>query len=222
MNERQAADQFGFTGQLVPGVRFATSTVTAVAQPNLSEIARRNVVGLGPVLNARLLEALAALPLGWPVAWMELDRVTRAVLQEAPPGIVEWSADQAVRRWCPAVTLNGVLRTTSEWRTGMRLVSAFAPDAPRGLLVTRPPQRLSELLEEAELLGIGVMVLDDTDQGQLVAAPLKEPCVDPGPRHWRLLETVFAVWQRAGTASSTQSRHAGRAGGQQALPCCGP
>jgi hypothetical protein len=84
MNEAQAAARFGLDGELVPGVRFASVTVTAVVRVDRAEVERRTAVGLGTIVDHQLTEALAQLPADWPVRRQDLDPATLRLLEAAP------------------------------------------------------------------------------------------------------------------------------------------
>ena len=75
MNEPDAARRFGFDGEIVPGVGFAGTRITAVVRPDPVEVARRE----------------------------ELDPITLQLLETAPPGVVEDTATAVIRRWRPAL-----------------------------------------------------------------------------------------------------------------------
>jgi hypothetical protein len=202
MNEMQAATMFGFAGEVVAGVRLAGVCVTAVVQPDLVEVQRRDATGLGAVLEHDLTEALAQLPTDWPVARSDLDPVTLRLLDGAPPGVVESNATAVTRLWRPALTVTGVLTTSRDWRAGLRSVSLFAGDAPRGLVLTQQPHRLEPILERAQGLGIGVLAPDSPEHWRLLLEPHRELSSAPGPSHWRFLETTYLAWRRLLTQRS--------------------
>jgi hypothetical protein len=196
LNEVQAAKIFSFSGEVVPGVQFAGSRVTVVVRLDPVEVERRNMVGLSAILDRDLCEALAELPADWPVPVAKLDPVTLRIFDRAPPGVVERTPITVTRRWQPALTVTGVLLTSRDWQVGLRTVSVFAPDAPRGLVLTRAPRALEPLRARAKELGIGVLVSDPRGRWRLVVEPHREPSYAPGPRHWRLLETTYLAWRR--------------------------
>ncbi len=196
MDETQAARLFGFGGELVPGVRFASVSVTAVARIDRAEVQRRQAVGLGAVTDHELSQVLAQLPLDWPVPCADLDPVTLRILAAAPAGIVELTATSVTRRWRPALTVTGVLLTSRDWQAGLRNVSLFAPDAPRGVLLTRPPHNVEAVTNRAREREIGVISADPVETWRMLVEPRHEPAYAPGPRHWRFLETTYLAWRR--------------------------
>jgi hypothetical protein len=196
VNEADAARRFGFDGEVVPGVGFAGTCVTAVVRPDGAEVRRREHAGLGAVLDFDLADRLADLPVDWPVPRDELDPTTIQLLETAPPGIVDGTDTAVIRRWRPAVTITGILLVTGrQWRTGLASVSLFAPDAPRGLVLRQPPGDQQLLRDETRELGVGVVVPDGDGGWQLLIEPLRDKTYDLGPRHWRLLETAYLAWR---------------------------
>jgi hypothetical protein len=196
MDETQAARLFGFVGELVPGVRFASVSVTAVARVDRAEVQRRQAVGLGAITDHELTQVLAQLPLDWPIPCVELDPVTLRTLAGAPEGIVELTARSVTRRWRPALTVTGVLLTSRDWQAALRNVSLFAPDAPRGVILTSPPRNLEPVVSRARELDIGVIAADLSGTWRTLAEPRHDPAYAPGPRHWRFLETTYLAWCR--------------------------
>jgi hypothetical protein len=196
VNEADAARRFGFDGEVVPGVGFAGTCVTAVVRPDDAEVRRREHAGLGAVLDFDIIDRFVDLPVDWPVPRDELDRTTIQLLETAPPGVVEETGTAVIRRWRPAVTVTGILLVAGrQWRAGLANVSLFAPDAPRGLVLQHPPRDQQALHDEARELGVGVIVPDADGRWQLLAEPLRDKTYDLGPRHWRLLETAYLAWR---------------------------
>jgi hypothetical protein len=216
-----AASLLGFEGDPVERVQFANKQVTAITQVDEAELARRAQVGLGPVLNYRLVEALASLPLGWPVSWEEIDPIVRAVLDCAPPGVLRATPAQVERLLRPAVRVTGILTSTRDWRTGINTVGILAGHARPGLILPYCPRNAEPILARAGRFGIGVVSRDRQGGWQLLLAARHGRQTDLGPRHWRFLETVYATWHRAYTQPNPRERtHA--AGEPVALTLCSP
>ncbi len=191
-----AASLLGFEGDPVERVQFANKQVTAITQVDQGELERRAQAGLGPVLDYRLVEALASLPLGWPVPWEKIDPIMRAVLDCAPPGVLRATPAQVERLLRPAVRVTGILTSTRDWRTGVNTVGILAGHARPGLVLPYRPRDAEPILARAGRFGIGVVSRDG--QGwQLLLAARRTRQTDLGPRHWRFLETVYATWRRA-------------------------
>jgi len=203
VDEAEAARRFGFEGEVVPGVGFAGTRVTPVIRPDPAEVRRREQAGLGAILDFDLTDMLADLPVDWPIPRDDLDRATLHLLDTAPPGVIEETDTAVIRRWRPAVTVTGVLLVTGrQWRTGLRNVSLFAPDAPRGLVLRHSPRDELGLCAEARELGVGVIAPDPAGRWRLLLEPLYDTSYDLGPRHWRLLEITYLAWRERVYASS--------------------
>ena len=204
VNEADAARRFGFDGEVVPGVGFAGTRVTAVVRPDHVELRRREHEGLGAVLDFDLTDRLADLPVDWPVPRDELDSTTIQLLETAPPGVVEATGTAVIRRWRPAVAVTGILLVTGRrWRTALANVSLFAPDAPRGLVLQQRPRDEQVLRDEARELGVGVIVPDASGGWHLLVEPLRDKAYDLGPRHWRLLEVAYLAWREVAYVDRT-------------------
>jgi hypothetical protein len=192
-----AAALLGFDGDLVERVQFANKQVTAIAQVDEAELERRARAGLGPVLDYRLVEALAGLPLDSPVPWEEIDPIVRAVLDCAPSGVLRATPVQVERLLRPALRVTGILTSTREWRTGVNTVGILAGHARPGLVLPYRPRDAEPILARAGRFGIGVVSRDRQGGWQLLLAARHARQADLGPRHWRFLETVYATWRRA-------------------------
>jgi hypothetical protein len=201
MRLREAALLLGFEGEAVSDVQFATSSCTAIVQLDTIEVQRREAMGLGPVLDHQLIQALSGLPLESPVGWETLDPVVRAVLGCAPAGVLRTTPFFVERLWRPALTVSGVLVVADDWRASLERVGVFAPDAPRGLLLTRPLQDASQVVSRARRFGIGVVGADPGGKWQLLQEASNRH-VRATARHWRFLETVYATWLARGAQAS--------------------
>jgi hypothetical protein len=192
-----AAKALGFGGQVAAGLEFAGVRVDAVVQPDTQELARRAMAGLG-VLDDHyhLVEALAALPLGKPVPWADLDLRSRLELDVAPPGVVQATSTHVERLWRPAVHVVGVLAVTSDWRQGINRVGLLGRHAPGGIALLRPPRLTGPLLARAGRFGLGVVTLDEHGRWELLRPATPIHRIDPGARHWRFLEAALAAWRR--------------------------
>jgi hypothetical protein len=200
MIETDAALLFGFEGDLVDEVRFAGVAVSASVRIDPVEVQRRADAGLAPGLDHDLSEALAELPVDWPVPWSSVHPLVRLRLEHAPSGVVELTDLEVIRRWRPAVTVTGVFTVARrQWRPALRKVSLFAPDAPRGLVLRDRPADQGEVLDAARGLGIGLAAPASSARAwQLLLAPSHSVRPVPGPRHWRFLEAAYEAWLRAG------------------------
>lgn len=201
----EAARLLGFDGDVVERASFAGREFSAVVQPDLAEIQRRDARGLGAILDRDLLAALHTLPQDDPLPTSRIDPCLQAFLDNAPEGVVAWDTGVVRRLWRPALSVKGILVQDSDWRAGLDRVSFFSPDAARGLILTSRPDESSDLLRHAFRLGVGVVLaLPDTRELALKASSQKP--VEESPRHWRFLETVYRAWTRQRTyARSAQA-----------------
>jgi hypothetical protein len=216
-----AALLLGFEGDPVERVQFANKQVTAIVQVDEAELARRVQVGLGPVLDYRLVEALASLPLGWPVPWEEIDPIVRAVLDCAPPGVLRATPAQAERLLRPVLRVTGILTSTRDWRTGVNTVGILAGHGRPGLVLPYRPRNAEPILARAGRFGIGVVGRDGQGGWQLLLAARRAQQTDLGPRHWRFLETVYDTWCRA-HAQPNPGKRTQAADEPVALTLCSP
>jgi hypothetical protein len=214
-----AASLLGFEGDLVERVQFANKQVTAIVQIDEAEVERRTQTGLGPVLDYRLMEALAGLPLDLPVSWEQIDPIVRAVLDCAPSGVLRATSAQVERLLRPAVQVTGILTSTRDWRTGVNTVGLLAGHARPGLVLPYRPRDAEPILVRAGQFGIGVVSRDRQGGWQLLRAARRARQADLGPRHWRFLETVYATWRRA-HALPDPFEHIKAAGEPVALTLC--
>jgi hypothetical protein len=197
-----AAAALGFGGEIAAGLRFAGVRVDALVRPDEQELTRRAMVSLG-VLDDHyhLMEALAALPLGEPVPWTDLDLRGRLELDVAPPGVVRATSTHVERVWRPAVQVTGVIAVTSDWRQGIDRVGLLGGHAPGGIVLLRPPRRTGPLLARAGRFGLGVVALDQRGRWELLRPATPIHRIDPGARHWRFLEAAYAAWRQTTTSA---------------------
>jgi hypothetical protein len=196
MNRAMLTSGLGFQGILVEDVRYAGLRFDAVIEPDDAEVARRARSGLEPMLDRDLLEALFALPLSSEILVEDVDPIIAAMLSAAPNGIVEFQGSRMERLWKPAVSVVGVMVSHRSWQRGLEAASLLAADAPRALNLVARPTALTRVKEEAEDLGIGLIV-SAGEEPQVVVLPSLVRRGAPSPRHWSFLETVFAAWRAA-------------------------
>ena len=190
------ASVFGFDGSLLPDVMLAGVTVDIVIGLDGEELERRSELNLGPVVDRALLEVLGQLPLGWQVAVDELDPVVRAMVEGAPPGLVERAGNTLERRYRPALRTTGVITHRRDWRQGIEVVSRFASVAPRGVMLTGAAMHVDEAVDSARRLGIGLAARrGKAGSGQLLV-PSDTRFRRPGTSEWLFSERVFAEWRR--------------------------
>jgi hypothetical protein len=195
MSKAKLMHMLGFDGVLVEHVQFAGLRFDAVVRPDRTEVTRRASVRLGPVLDRDVLEALFTLPFMGNIPIRELDPIVAAFLTAAPPGIVDIQGSRIERLWRPAVSVAGVVVSHTSWQRGLEAASLFAPDAPRALHLRVRPRALLRARQDAEELGIGLVLGVGDEEPEIVVPPSLTRRGAPSPRHWRFLETVFATWK---------------------------
>lgn len=118
MSRAKLTSRLGFDGILIEDVRFAGLRFDAVIEPDHAEVARRDRVGLGPVVDRDILEALFALPLANEIPIDDVDPIVAAFLSAVPRGIVEIRRSRIERLWKPAVSVVGVMVSHGSWQRG--------------------------------------------------------------------------------------------------------
>src|SRR6266699_2697255 len=97
MRPRDVTAALGLNGTIVPDLTFDGRKFVALVDVDRQEASRRIAVGLGSVLDRGLLAAMSTLPWGLPVSRSDIDPVCQALLDVAPPGIVDWQDEAIVR-----------------------------------------------------------------------------------------------------------------------------
>jgi len=190
----EAAEAFGFSGVLVPGLSIAGAEFTAVAQLDEYELARRERSGgVVSVTDRSQLRVLAELPLDEAVAWETLDPVLAAVIDALPEGTVEADSFEVIRRFRPALNIEGVIKVShGRVLADLAEIGWLAPDAARGL-VTVHTAITEHLARQAESMGVGLAAIAGCGV-EAVVAPSRRYVVPPNPRRWRVAELVFERW----------------------------
>jgi hypothetical protein len=196
---------FGFTGIVMRSVSWAGTRFRAVIRPEWGEIDRRARYGLGAITDYRLLCALSTLPHDVEVPWQTIDPVIAAILDCAPAGVVDASAQGVRLLLRPAVELTGVY-TVSKDRHALDRVGMLANEAPAGLVLRQRPPGLDKALARAVRFGLGLGLLNG-GQLHVLAWPIRRP--RPSLNRSRLLEAIYARWcQSTGTGTPATSHQA--------------
>jgi hypothetical protein len=136
------------------------------------------------------------LPFGWKIPVDELDPVVRALVEGAPPGLVERSGDTLARQYRPAIRTSGVITRRRDWRQGIEVIGRFASVAPRGLVLTGSATDVDEALSPARRLGIGLATRTSKTSSARLLVPSGTRFRRPGTAEWLFSERVFAEWRR--------------------------
>ena len=131
-----------------------------------AEHRRRQLAGLGAVLNWAVLDLLMDLPVGEPVP---VGVVERDLLRCLPPGAVEVTATHITRLAVRPCRVHRAVISGTATRRNLDRVGRFAPFCARTLLIPKPPRR-PDFLSEADFWGIGV-ALEHADGGHEVLVP---------------------------------------------------
>jgi len=126
--------------------------------PDQAETARRVAVGLGPITQRSLLDALMSLPVGLPVAHCDLSRRERKLLQCAPFGALKYDAGHVIRQVVAPLMPRLAVVTARTWSNGLARAGRFAPFCARAMVLSAPPADLDEARAQASLYGIGLWV----------------------------------------------------------------
>ena len=170
--------------------------VTAYAIINIAEHQRREIAGMGAVINPALLDRLMDLPIGIsvtdPVAWAEM--------ADQPRGVAERHEDGAriTRRLESPLTITDVIvgAATGQVLRAVQDASLFAGFTRRWIAAT--PSRIPDAaMLEAKLCGVGIV---DQRRRQLLPAEKPEGLTRDG-WSWLLEEKTYRRWltRRAGT-----------------------
>jgi hypothetical protein len=169
--------------------------VTACAIINVAEHRRREMAGIGAVVNPGLLDRLMDLPVGIPVT----DPVVWAEMADQSCGVVERCQDGArvTRRLESPLTISDVVVDAAMGKElrAVQDASLFAGFTRRWISVMSGRVPDAAVLE-AKLCGVGIV---DRGRGQLLAAEKPEGLTRNG-WSWLLEEKAYRSWlsRRAG------------------------
>jgi hypothetical protein len=144
------------------------------------ELRRRARINGRPILNLELLNLLVTMSPDVPVrAGTMSDYEIRLLRAGDRIGAAELTStggvEKATRLAMPPLTVQHVTVVATDWRTGVRVASRFAPYGSREVILDRPVMDETELLLEATYLGVGISVGDEDVEGSshrvLDAAP---------------------------------------------------
>jgi hypothetical protein len=186
----------------IPGAaRVGSIRADALISVDPVEHGRRRAADLGAVPDLSVLHALMCLPLGAAVPVTDLGEGVRRLLNRAPRGCVDWSADRSRvwRSFVPAARVSLVVVRSANWRPGLRRAAVFEPFAPRVVLLTRAPRRPDDIAWEADVDRAGLWISRPGGIEEIVpAAPHVQRYVKPAG--WRFAERAYAAWLTHPTA----------------------
>jgi hypothetical protein len=127
-----------------------------------------------------------------------------AVLDCAPPGVVDATPTHVTCRLAPPLDLVGTFVVANHWRALGR-IGAFSRVAPCGVVVRHRPQAMNDAVSMACSAGLGLAVIE-ADRPQDLVNPSTFPIPTTGRR--RVLEVVFGQWRRQATGMPANLHHA--------------
>jgi hypothetical protein len=189
------------------GARLAGGSGDAHVRVNPEEVARRDRVGLGPVLDLLLLHELLGLPCGLPVPAGELGDEAHQTLGKAPPGVVAFCDARArgdraagvtvTRLLQRVVVVEGVSVTASHgWRQAFDRAAGFLSVAPTWIVLSARQGTVRQIasgLLEADAAGMGVAVEGGGCSAlRWLVAPAQPTVRGIKAAGWRFEERAFA------------------------------
>ena len=191
---------FSFVGAPIRSFDWAGARFNAVIRPNHREIDRRHAVGLTAVTDVSVLRACTWLPVGMKVSWDVVDPVAAAILDCAPPGVIQRSPLWVRRVLAPPVSLVGIYLVARSWRDLGRVgFMSFA--APTGIVSTRRPRDLEGAKRLAERAGLGLSIKRE-DCEEIVTMPKYR--TRPTLVRDLLIERLFATWLQGAVTPSAR------------------
>lgn len=154
------------------------------------ETARRDLIGLGPLVGRDLLNVLLGLPLGLPVATADLSPRERQVLATAPTGVLDHEDDHLIRKVGRPVTPRFAVISARSWRAGLVHAGRFAPFCARAILLPETPTDLADARVEASFYGIGVCTFA-AGALQMLVDPEPFVCARHSPTQWWFAEEIY-------------------------------
>jgi hypothetical protein len=200
LNAIEATEAVGLAGLADHvGVEFnhGDGKLTAVVTFDEGEVVRRGRVGLGAITDRYVLEVLATLPEGCPVAAEAVDPVQLALVADAAQSLVEIDASGVTRSYRPAIDVLAIVATVASAASGLRRLSHFANDAHRVVVCRNAPT--AAMVVRFRELGVG-LVVEGTGE---VMSPLCRLRRVPDAVYWRLTERLFAT--ATGTPAAVSS-----------------
>ncbi|MGO4455296.1 hypothetical protein [Arthrobacter sp. RAF14] len=173
--------------------------IEVLVDENIGELSRRRSSGTKPLLSLDLLSVLVMMPRSVAVPLGRFEDYDRRRLSSGQrAGAVEMSTIGGVRHVTriaePPLAVRHVKVRSGRWRTGLNVASQFAPYASRELILDRFPSDELEMRLEADYLGIGVSVRDDTDRAgvRLVVPPAPFSPARYTGASWLFVERLLA------------------------------
>lgn len=179
--------------------RWFRSSVWLAYRVNPAEVRRRRDVSCGAITSIGILRTLAVLPVGVTVPrdWFCPDALRS--IEAAPNGAVDAGIGGITRLLAPVTVPLLAVAEAPRWTVALDRAARFAPFCQRVIAVEDVPRDWDNLVFEAQLYGIGVLL-----RGELVVQPA--PFVDGrySPQRWQFAERVFRRHLEHGDVSAAK------------------
>lgn len=199
----------GVIGWPVPGARLLDATVDALVVVDEGEHARRQHTGPSYLRDRDLINVFMGLPQGEPISWGSLSERERRLLQRAPEGSLETSAELVTRHIAPPVQSVFAMVRHDDWDAGLDVASRFAPVATRLLLLPAKPTELPQAIMDATEYGIGLAIEDGASVDVVVPPKLWQPHYFSAGG-WLFREQAYGAWLAQHTRAPALSRATAR------------
>jgi hypothetical protein len=165
-----------------------------------SEEARRNVYGLGAIVDTGTLHALWAV--GDPVEAAQVDPRDMATLERSVPGVIDLRRDYLVRLYQPIGAVDLVACRRSRPQLAIDRALAMPPIFQRVAIWARGEDLLPgelKAMDRARRDGVGLI---QSDENALTVMSQPRPAIRgvPGVYRWLLAELAYHSWLQAQSA----------------------
>jgi hypothetical protein len=173
-------------------VRMFGSAAGVVYRTEEAETARRRVQKVEPLTELDVLDGLMGLPVGVPVAVVDLTERECARLRRIPHGAVEHDGDQVVRRAVAPLSVRFALVGARDWRVGLTRAGRFAPYCARAVLLPAAAAQAEwgDVRAQASFFGIGVCVFAE-GQLRVLVEPRPYVRMRHTPAQWWFVEETY-------------------------------
>jgi hypothetical protein len=194
-------------------VRMFGSVAGVVYRTDEAEVARRRVQKVEPLIELDVLDGLMGLPVGVPVAVVDLTERECARLRRIPHGAVEHDGDLVVRRAVAPLSVHFALVGARDWRVGLTRAGRFAPYCARAVLLPAAQAEWGDVRAQASFFGIGVCVFAE-GQLRVLVEPRPYVRMRHTPAQWWFVEETYRQISECAIgeepAPSSRARREGR------------
>ena len=163
-------------------------------KPRPAEVERREVLGVGPIVDHDCLRALMDMPEGMPLDVLSLDPTTVMTIDTlVTVGAVELVENSVYRRAVPPVELLGFTKTVDGW-SDVQGITLLRTHGPRIIFGSLPLARRT--LREIDPQ-VGVAVIEQSGW-RMVRQPGTR-AVRPSWQRWAIAEATYGMWLQTPT-----------------------